>query len=150
MKLTADLFFHTLSVCTQALKNKILSDICSCICVLHCLLTYFHIEIFVCAFFVNTNHFVWSILSRLDDFAISTIANIFLHERLTIPEAYSEPSQTSKKVLFANLVFNLQSLTNICKILHPRCSSGFSIHLCILFPRIFLNTFRKRTFAGKK
>ena len=70
------------------------------------LLTCFHINIFVRAFHVNTNHFVWFILTRLDDFAISAIANIFVPERLKIPEAYSEPSETSKFELFANLVFS--------------------------------------------
>ena len=70
------------------------------------LLTYFHINIFVRAFHVNTNHFVWFILTRLDDFAISAIANLFVHEKLKIPEAYSEPSKTSKIELFANLVFS--------------------------------------------
>ena len=30
-------------------------------------------------------------LKRLDDFTINTITNLFVHGRLKIPEAYSEP-----------------------------------------------------------
>ena len=44
-------------------------------------------------------------LSRLNEIAINTIANLFLHERLKIPEAYSEPSRTSEMELFANIVY---------------------------------------------
>ena len=44
-------------------------------------------------------------LSWSDHFAIDTIPNHFVHERLTVPEAYSEPSQTSKIELSANLVY---------------------------------------------
>ena len=46
------------------------------------LLTCFHIKIVLCAFLVNTNHFVKSILSRLDDFAINAVAKLFVDERL--------------------------------------------------------------------
>ena len=38
VELTADLFFYSLLACTQALTNQILSDICSRIRVLNCLL----------------------------------------------------------------------------------------------------------------
>ena len=30
-------------------------------------------------------------LRQLDDFTINAIANLFIHERLKIPEAYSKP-----------------------------------------------------------
>ena len=45
-------------------------------------------------------------LNKLDDFAISTIANLFLHERPKIPEAYSESSPASKDGVFCK--FSLQ------------------------------------------
>ena len=34
-------------------------------------------------------------LSQLDDFTINTTAKLLVHEKLKIPEAYSESSQTS-------------------------------------------------------
>ena len=43
-------------------------------------------------------------LSQLDDFIKNTVSNLFVHERLKIPEAYSEPSQTSKIELFAKII----------------------------------------------
>ena len=68
---------------------------------------YFHIKIFVYAFLMNTNHFVWPILGQLDDFVINAIANLFfLHGRLKIPEVQSEPSQICKMELSPNLVFS--------------------------------------------
>ena len=110
------------------------------------MLTFFHIKISVPAFLMNTNHFVWSILSRLEDLAINTIANLFLHERLWIPEAYSD----IRMEIFANSVSSYKSWTNICKLLHLTCSTRFWLHLCILLPRIFFNTFREITFTKKK
>ena len=62
-----------------------------------CLLMYFHNKTFL----MNTYHFVISVLRRLDDFAFSAIANLFISERLKIPEACSEPSQKSKMELFS-------------------------------------------------
>ena len=67
---------------------------------------YLHIKIFVRAYLKNTNHFVWSILRWIDGFVMNAIANLFLHERLKIPEAYSEPSQISNMEIFANLLFS--------------------------------------------
>ena len=46
------------------------------------------------------------LLTGLDDFTINAIAKLFVHERLKIPEAYSEPSRTSKMELFTNLVYS--------------------------------------------
>ena len=43
-------------------------------------------------------------LSWLDDSTFIAIANLFVHERLKIPEAYSEPSRTSKMELFAKMI----------------------------------------------
>ena len=40
-------------------------------------------------------------LRRLDEAPINVIANLYIHERLKIPETYSEPSQKSKMELFA-------------------------------------------------
>ena len=36
-------------------------------------------------------------LSRLYDFAINAIASLFIHERLNIPESYSEPKDKTLK-----------------------------------------------------
>lgn len=47
------------------------------------------------------------------DFAINAIANIFVHERLNIPELYSEPSQTSNMKLFAEIVNCCERFLNI-------------------------------------
>ena len=38
-------------------------------------------------------------LNRLTDFTINAFANLFAHERMKIPEAYSEHSQTCKMEL---------------------------------------------------
>ena len=46
---------------------------------------------------------IWQ-LSQLDDFTINATANVFVHERMKIPEANSETSQTSKMRLFAKIV----------------------------------------------
>ena len=43
-------------------------------------------------------------LSQLDDFIKNAVANLFVPERLKIPEAYSEPSQTSKIEFFAKII----------------------------------------------
>ena len=40
-------------------------------------------------------------LHRLDDFAINANAQLFVHERLEIPEPYTEPIRTSKMELLA-------------------------------------------------
>ena len=42
-------------------------------------------------------------LNRLNDFTTETIANLFVHERLKIAEAYSESSGTSKMELFSEM-----------------------------------------------
>ena len=44
-------------------------------------------------------------LSLLDKFVINAIANFCIHEKMKIPEAYSEPSPTFRMELFANLVY---------------------------------------------
>ena len=41
---------------------------------------------------------------QLDGFIINLVAILFLHERLKIPEAYSEPSQKSKLELFPKII----------------------------------------------
>ena len=74
-----------------------------------CLLTSFHIKIFVVLRKKNLTciaheHKPFLQLSPLDEFNINTIANPFVHENMKIPETYSEPSQTSRMELFANLV----------------------------------------------
>ena len=45
---------------------------------------------------------IWQ-LSRLDDFTINIIMNLFVYKRLNIPEAYSEPNQVSNMELFAEI-----------------------------------------------
>ena len=45
---------------------------------------------------------LWS-FSRLNDFTTDTVANLFALERLKIPEAYSESSQTSTMELFGKM-----------------------------------------------
>ena len=42
-------------------------------------------------------------LSWLDDFTIKAVANRFVHKRLNIPKAYSEPGQRSKMKLSAKI-----------------------------------------------
>ena len=76
-----------------------------------CLLTYLHIKIFVhikqkyLTCIPCENKPFWQ-LSQLNYFSIKTIANIFVQERLKIPEAYSEPRGTVKIELFAKMVNN--------------------------------------------
>ena len=69
-------------------------------------------------------------LTRLDDFTINAIANLYIHERLKILEAYSETSQTSEIVLFAKIVNGYKSLTISTKsfILDVRLGSEKSLH----------------------
>ena len=79
------------------------------ILVLHYLLTYFHIKIFArvkqnIIYLIPCEHRQFWQLSQLDDFSINAVANLFIPERLKIPEAHSEPSQTSKMELFAEMV----------------------------------------------
>ena len=60
-----------------------------------CLLTYFNIKIFVCVKkkIANFNYkSFWQLIRKFDDFNIKAIANLFVHGRLEIPEAYSEPN----------------------------------------------------------
>ena len=75
-----------------------------------CLLMYFHIKIFVgvqqkVSTCVPCEHKPFWNLSSLDDFTINAIANLFVYERLKIPEANSELSRTSETELFADLVY---------------------------------------------
>ena len=111
------------------MTNKIFSDIHSRTRVLHYLyivLHYFHIKICVpvhqkyltC---IPREHKSFWQLSRLNDFTINANANLFVHERLKIPRAYSEPIQTSKMKLFAKIIHGSKSSKNIstrnCKLL---------------------------------
>ena len=63
-----------------------------------CSWTHFHIKIFtrvkqkLIAFLVNTKH-------KLDDFASNAIADLFVYERLKIPEGSLDPIRTSKMEL---------------------------------------------------
>ena len=54
--------------------------------------------------FIPGEHKSFLQLSWLDKFAINAITNLFVPERL-IPDAYLEPSQTSRMELFASLVY---------------------------------------------
>ena len=51
------------------------------------------------AFLLNKNRQ----LNQLDHFTINTIANLFVHERLKMPETYSEHSWTSKMELLVKI-----------------------------------------------
>ena len=42
-------------------------------------------------------------LRRLGDVPINAIANLYIYEKLKIPETYSEPSRKSKMELFAKI-----------------------------------------------
>ena len=53
---------------------------------------------------------IWQ-LSWLNDFSIDAIANIFVYERLKIPDAHSEPRGTSNMGFFAKMVSGKKSLT---------------------------------------
>ena len=74
-----------------------------------CLLKYFHIKIFArvkqkIIYLIPCEHRQFWQLSQLHDFSINAVVNLFIPERLKIPEAHSEPSQTSKMELFAEMV----------------------------------------------
>ena len=74
-----------------------------------CLLTYFHIKIFArvkqkIIYLIPCEHRQFWQLSQLDDFSINAVANLFIPEKLKIPEAHSEPSQISKMEPFAEMV----------------------------------------------
>ena len=49
----------------------------------------------------SAKNILFAFLVNTDDFIINAVANLFVHERLKIPETYSEPSKTSKIELFA-------------------------------------------------
>ena len=68
---------------------------------------------------INREHTLFWQVSRLDDFAINAIANLFFHERLKIPEVHSEPSQTFKIEPYANLVYGekLVTISEKCSVL---------------------------------
>ena len=113
MQLTADFFFSALLVCTQALTNRVLTDVFSRTRVLcyffvnaaTSILKYLYVlnkKYFTC---IPREHKPFLQLNRLDEFDINAIANLFVHERLKVPEAYSESSRTSRMELFANLVY---------------------------------------------
>ena len=95
-----------------AVTNQILSDVHSRTRVLHYLfvnvlpiLTYLYLlskKYLIC---ISRQRKTFWKVSRLDDFVINAIANLFVHDRLKIPEAYSEPSRRSKMELFVNLVY---------------------------------------------
>ena len=55
-------------------------------------------------FCIPREHKPFRQLRRLNYFTIDAIANLFVQERLKISQAHSEPSQTSKMGLFANIV----------------------------------------------
>ena len=76
-----------------------------------CLLIYFYIKMPVCA----KKKFLTCIsrkckpfwqLSQLNDFTTIAIAKLFVHEKLNIPEACSETSQSSKTGICAKIVTN--------------------------------------------
>ena len=114
-----------------------------------CSLTYFHIKLFV---HVQQKtiylHSLWTqiilAVKSIRWLYHNVVANLFVQERQKIPEAHSEPSQTSKMELFPKTIngstFFEKTLTYL---------TGFWIRLCLLL-RNFLHTFRERNFTGKK
>ena len=114
-----------------------------------CLLTYvkyvYVLNIFF-AFLVNTTI---SRLSRVDNFTINSVANLFVHERLKIPEAYSEPSRTFKMELFAKIFRGKKPLTTFAKssIVDVRLDSQY---VSASFPAPFYTLLVKAVSRGKK
>ena len=76
---------------------------------------------------------------------LNTTANLFLHERLNIPEVYSEPSRILRMELFTKIFNGKKPLTILVK-------SSILLCLYILLPRNVLytfSTFSEETFANK-
>ena len=89
-------------------------------------------------------------LTRLDNFALNGIGNLFVCERLKLLEAYSEPSWTSKMALFAKIFNSWKSLTIYAKssILDVWLSSEYAS--ASFFPKILHILLRKGVSRGKK
>ena len=62
---------------------------------------------------ISCEHKPFLQLNWLDDFATNIVANLFIYERLNIPETYTEPSQKCKIELFAKIVNGKKPLTNL-------------------------------------
>ena len=77
-----------------------------------CLLAYFHIKMFVRAkakiytILIPLEDKPFWQLHRLDDFINATV-NLFIYERLKIPDAYSEASRTYNMEIFARIFANV-------------------------------------------
>ena len=56
----------------------------------------------------SAKNILFAFLVNTDDFIINAVANLFIHERLKIPESYSEPSQASKMELFTRIINGLK------------------------------------------
>ena len=125
-----------------------------CVFYIISLLMYFHIKIVVqvqqknvlLAFLVSISF--WQ-LSWLYDFTINAVANLFVHERLKIPEVYSEPSQTSKIELFAKIINGSKSSKTIS---HKKLSKLFDWVLNMAQPasQEFFTYFQGNKFCRKK
>ena len=91
------------------MTNQILSGVHLPTHVLHYFsLTYLHIKIFVCAkqkylTLIPCERKPFWHLRQLEDFPINALANLYVHERLEILEAYSEPIRKSKIDLFVKI-----------------------------------------------
>ena len=78
-----------------------------------------------------------------------------LQNGVLLPETYSEPCQKSKMKLFVKVVKSFQTLTFFHKKLHPRCLTGFWIHIWLQvflpeFCEVFLKNFllKVRTYGS--
>ena len=88
-------------------------------------------------------------LSRSNDFTTDAVANLSVHERRKIPEAYSEPSRISKMELFVINDERLKVINNICKKL-LRCSTGSKYVSASFFPGTFYMLLGKELWRRKK
>ena len=102
-----------------------------------------------CLACISRKHKPFLQLSRLDKFTINAIANFFVHEKMKIPEVYSEHSRTSRMELFVNLVYSQQLLTISAKysILDVRLDFEY---VSASFVRETFYTFREGSFVGKQ
>ena len=115
---------------------------------LFCLLTCFHINIFVRVkqkISLREYKPFWH-LSQFYDFAINAFANIFVHECLNIRESYSEPSRTSKAI-FLQKEITANAFKYFCKNLEVRLGSEYVSRSS--FPGIFNIFLEKEVLWGK-
>ena len=102
-----------------------------------------------CLTSVPREHKPFCQLSRLDDFAINAIVNLFVHEGLKIPEAYSKASRISKMELFANLFYDYKLLLLPQNVLILDVRLGSEYVSASFFPGTFYILLGKEVSQGK-